>query len=250
MAGIVVRRFPEIVLLDVESISRAREREVKHELLQQRAGRIVNRVASQITAVIRPLIRLAIAGGSNAYDSVMALERKWRTVGAGATKLASTDERLRLLTEEAESLSRQGKAREAERKYIEAISVNPKYVKAYENLGRLYVREKQWIEAEESFQFVLKLDPNDASAHANLGELEAARGDLPSAVAHFKEAVARKPANPKYLDLLLEAAIITSDRDLARGTFARLKETNPENQKLDELKRSIEALEKSSNPSA
>lgn len=232
IVGILVRRLPEIVLLDVESIVKARERRVKHDILRTRAERTGRETVRMVRSAMEPTTRALQTAFRNAYDAVLALERKARTIGGGATKLASGDDRLRILMGEAEELWRRGNAREAERKYIEAVSVNPKYVKAYENLGRLYIREKQWTEAEEAFRFVLKLDATDASAHANLGELEEAKGNLIGALPHYQKAVELKPANPKYLDLLLDAAIRAGNRDLARGTFARLKDVNPENQKL------------------
>ena len=83
------------------------------------------------------------------------------------------------------------------------------------------------LSQEEAFRFILKMDPKDASAEANLGELAVARGDLRAAIPHFEAAVSLKPANPGLIALLLDAAISAREKDLVVKTFARLKEVAP-----------------------
>ena len=55
-------------------------------------------------------------------------------------------------------------------------------------------------------------------------------------------AVALEPKNPKYLDLLIETAILAGDKNLALESFQELRLVNPDNQKLIQFKERIEKL--------
>lgn len=240
LAGIVfviVRKFPQLVLLDVESISREREKRVKYELVRNRLERAGRETATRVRRGLRPLARVLISWFRALYDRVLELERRHRSAGGNVRLL-----KIETLIKEAREFVQKGEYREAERRYVEVVSIDPKFAKAYEELGRLAVKEKRWNDAEEAFTYVLKLNPDDASAHANYGELEVARGNVRAAMLHFEDAVRRKPASPKYLSFLLEAAIMAGNRDLARETFGRLKEVNPENQKLPQLEQKIREM--------
>lgn len=240
LAGIgatIVRKFPRLVLLDVESITSEREKRVKYELVRNRLERAGRETATRVRRGLRPLARVLLSWFRALYDRVLELERRHRSAGGDVRLL-----RIKSLIKEARELAGKGDYRDAERRYVEVVSIDPKFAKAYEELGRLAVQEKRWKDAEEAFVFVLKLNPEDASAHANYGELETARGNVRAAVLHFEDAVRRKPASPKYLSFLLEAAIMAPNRDLARETFGRLKEVNPENQKLPQLEQKIREM--------
>jgi hypothetical protein len=57
-----------------------------------------------------------------------------------------------------------------------------------------------------------------------------------------RKALEIEPNNPRYLDTILEISIIKKDKVLANETYKRLKEVNPENQKLAEIKEEIAEL--------
>ena len=53
--------------------------------------------------------------------------------------------------------------------FSKAISINPNYVEAQNNLGTLFMHLGQLDEAVECFQKSIKIDPNYEYAHNNLG---------------------------------------------------------------------------------
>lgn len=244
MGALVVRKFPELVLLDVTTISRERDLAIKRGIIHRRARRLSVDILRRAAEQLRPVREAASVRLRHWYSRASELERKHRKIGmaSGSGEKITSERRVMEIMNAADALLKNNKVSEAEAKYIEVISMSPKYVKAYESLGRLYMRERQWKEAEETFSFLLKLDPKDASVLANLGELATARGDLKRAMERYQSAVELKPANPKYLDLLLEGALAASDRDVARETFVRLKEVNPENQKLADFETRIREM--------
>lgn len=243
LAVLVIRKFPELVLIDVATIARERDASVKKGIITGRAARLSKDWGVRAKTAISPATTAMRSAVRNLAARAADLEQRYRHIGMAAgsgEKVA--DRQIRELMEQAREMARAGRSSEAESKYIQVVSINPKFVKAYEELGRLYLREKQWKESEETFRFLLKLDPKDASVLANLGELETAQGKHVEALVHYQAAVALKPANPKYLDMLLEAALTAGNRDVARETFARLKEANVENNKLADFETRIREM--------
>jgi tetratricopeptide (TPR) repeat protein len=57
----------------------------------------------------------------------------------------------------------------AEELYLNAIKSDPNNKDAYEGLGRLYLQEKNYKEAGETFKFLTRLDPNRDTYWSNLG---------------------------------------------------------------------------------
>lgn len=59
--------------------------------------------------------------------------------------------------------------RTAEQLYLNAIKNDPNNQQAYEGLGRLYLQEKNYREAGETFKFLTRLDPRRDTYWSNLG---------------------------------------------------------------------------------
>lgn len=57
----------------------------------------------------------------------------------------------------------------AEQLYLNAIKADPNNQQAYEGLGRLYLQEKNFKEAAETFKFLTRLDPGRDTYWSNLG---------------------------------------------------------------------------------
>jgi tetratricopeptide (TPR) repeat protein len=66
-------------------------------------------------------------------------------------------------------LLKQGKLRDAAKKYQQALVISPNYTAALNNLGIIELQRKNYEEAAQFFESVLEIDPNFASAHLNLG---------------------------------------------------------------------------------
>jgi len=69
--------------------------------------------------------------------------------------------------------------------YLEADKLRPDGVDAKRNLGRLYLRVKQYSDARALFEEVLRLAPGEPQSHNDLGETCRRAGDLESAIRYF-----------------------------------------------------------------
>jgi lipoprotein NlpI len=95
--------------------------------------------------------------------------------------------------------------------YSEAIRLNPKMVKAYNNRGVAYIWRKQYDFAIADFDKAIKLDPkngaaynNRAIAHWHKGEINKARQDVQKAQSlgiavnpDFLKKIQEPPSSPK-----------------------------------------------------
>lgn len=164
----------------------------------------------------------------------------------------------------------------AEELFIEAIKLDVKCQAAYRGLGDTYLAKGQLEEAKETYQFLLQLHPHDDIVMVKLGEISEIQGKLEEAIGYYQQAalendslstrfyhlaelllrvgqpvtakeaivqaVELEPKNPKYLDLLIEIAIICGDQSLAKDSYNELRLVNPDNRKLVEFKEKIEVM--------
>lgn len=80
-------------------------------------------------------------------------------------------------------------AQSTEEMFLNAIKKDPNNKQAYEGLGRLYLQEKNWIEAEEIFRFLVNLDPAKDTYHSNLALILYSLKRFRDAAAEYEKAI-------------------------------------------------------------
>jgi len=164
----------------------------------------------------------------------------------------------------------------AEELYIAALRLNPKSPVVYQGLADTYFAKKAYNEAVETYEFLFGLNKDDDSVLMKIGEIKELQNKLDEAINYYqqaiiigeassprffhlaelllkvnqpevakeaiKEACTLEPKNPKYLDLLIETAIICGDKMLAEKSLQDLRMVNPENNKLTDFKERINRL--------
>lgn len=96
----------------------------------------------------------------------------------------------------------------AEHLYLDAIKSDPNNKQAYEGLGRLYLQEKNYAEAAETFKFLTKLDPKRDVYWSNLGLSLYSTQQYAEAVRAYERAVSingKVPARWVNLSLCFDA---------------------------------------------
>ncbi|MBU0546379.1 tetratricopeptide repeat protein [Patescibacteria group bacterium] len=187
------------------------------------------------------------------------------------------EKRIKAIIQEAETNLQAGNLDKAEELFISAIKINVKSVPAYRGLGETYIAKKTLDEARQTFKFVLQLNKEDDTAMVKLAEIAEMQGNWQEAIQYYEKAMIKndslsprfyhlaelllkikqpeiareaivqavelEPKNPKYLDLLLEIAIICGDKKLSQEGLNELRLVNPENQKLDEFRMRIAQMQ-------
>lgn len=82
-----------------------------------------------------------------------------------------------------------GRLQRARRLYQETVRLDPSHVDALNNLGVIYMHEKDFLAAQRSFEKAIRLNPGYVDAHYNLACLFAIKGDAKESLTHLRKAV-------------------------------------------------------------
>ena len=193
---IIVRKFPQLALLDVENIPEVKEGKKKNEFFKKKAERQAAHSLSRVARKIQPFLRRLKEIQLRFRTYVGAVEREVlklaREKRATASKEIPAHEKRKerdTLLREAMQAFEENNLEKAEALYISAIRVDPKNVAAYRGLGGVYLAQEHFDEAEESYRFASRLDPNDDGISVKLGELAERKGDVPKAIEYLQQAV-------------------------------------------------------------
>lgn len=276
LAFIVARKFPQLTLIDADSLPVERDRKRKKEIIGTRVHRIAQDRWKRAAAAVAPSLIRVRDVFRRQFKKLLTIDRQFRNErllgGAGKGKDALVAKLLR----KAERFAESGKHGEAEKTYIEALSVDERNKDAYLGLGGLCMAQKRYHRARETFAFLAKMTvkeacgqpssdvkgvpvprweafagscPASAAAHAEIAKrfgqfAEACQGDgdMTAARTAIETAVAFEPSNPRYLDLLVEACILEGDQDRANEALERLHAANPENAKVEAFAERIKGL--------
>ncbi|HOX96850.1 MAG TPA: hypothetical protein PL066_00640 [bacterium] len=251
---ILIRKFPDLVLVDVDSIPEEREKQLKDKLLADRLQRRATGFFGRFLVIFQAIGGFFGAIARSMKNKIQDWEHRYRFRYKPVMKDADMKDKINVLLEKASQLFDSDKYDESERVFLEVINLDKYNVEAYRGLGRLYYRLKEYQQSKEIFQFALKLcvenkknldnvdDCDIAQIAYHLGLVCKALDDLRGAINYFKQALEKEENSPKYLDALLEMAILAENKKLAQETFDKLKEVNPQNTKLEELQGQISDL--------
>lgn len=153
------------------------------------------------------------------------------------------------LAREAQRLELDGEPKEAIVKYQEAIGAYRELPVAWNNMGRLLMKEGENLQAADAFKTASELSPTDPRPMYNLGALWEDLGYMDDAQKWYDQAIDR---DGNYLPALRRRVLIDQLRDRADGrTFqfirrALLLEKDP--WWIDRLKRAENRLRLHDNP--
>ncbi|MGD8226646.1 MAG: tetratricopeptide repeat protein [Desulfobacteraceae bacterium] len=95
----------------------------------------------------------------------------------------------RAFYEKAVRFHKRDRLQDAKRFYQEALRLDPGYVDALNNLGVIYIRDREYTAAQRNFERAVRLRPGYVDAHYNLACLHAIKGEVTQSLAHLKKAV-------------------------------------------------------------
>lgn len=114
-----------------------------------------------------------------------------------------------------------GQHREAVAEFKKVISIDPKYVKAYNGLGVSYDLLGAFSNAIASYEAGLALDSGKSYLYNNLGYSYLLQGNLDGAISAFQKAVSLSPADARFHNNLASAYAEKGQYDLALDQFLR-----------------------------
>ena len=158
------------------------------------------------------------------------------TTAAPAIRAQSTsttnDPRVQQLYAEAKSAEAQGNLPGAAAKYEELLQVAPRLGPAYNNLGALYLRQREYQKAAAILEKGLKIDPKMSSASALLGVSLYEMGDYAGARAKLETALRANPKDDNAELFLANDLLKLGDFDAAATHLSHLSTRQPQNQEV------------------
>jgi len=275
---VVVRKFPQLSQLDVKTIPQAREEQAKKRIIKEKLERDLLVQMRKGAKKLRPLLNKLILGFKNIFDRTLALERSYRQKLEPKTpqEQEKVDVKTDDLVKAGVKLLAEEKFSEAEKKFIDALTLDANDTEAYQGLGELYWQQGKLKEAKQTFEHILRLNADSYDAHSYLGNISLKEGNLEEAREHhqksieldsqaavhyldlaevcrqlddleeafncLEKAVGLEPNNPRNLDAFIDLSIMMGKKKEAREALRTLKEVNPENQKIKEFESRIRKI--------
>jgi tetratricopeptide (TPR) repeat protein len=260
---VIVRHFPQAASIDLESLPAEQEAAMKAALMERRLKRKLHEIKNRLLPVLRRSRQAVVGMFEGMHRRVSMLEQRYRVKPHAMNSAQQEDirQKVRQLLEEAAASMEQEKYSEAEGKYIEVLSWDHKNLDAYLALAGVYFTKREFNQAKETYQFLFKLLQSQKSGEESVSKFSTPLTETEIAEAHYDFAqclqilqdykgaskqieinLARDAKNPKYLDKLVELSILIKDRKTARETLDRLKEVNPDNQKLSSFEEKIRQM--------
>ena len=168
-------------------------------------------------ASIVPFLFLGFAPGGNAQTQ--------KSSGAD-------DAQVQELYAQAKSAQAQGDLAGAAAKYEELLRVAPNLAAAYNNLGALYVQQREYKKAAAVLERGLKVDPKMTSANALLGISLYEMGDYANARRHLESALRANPKDNNAELFLSNDLIKLGDLDAAAVHLRQLSQRRPQDQEI------------------
>lgn len=280
--GLLVRKFPELSLLQVEELPEVKEGKKKNEFLKKQAKKKNKEKLEKKRESWKPVIQLWKNLQLTFRKYFGEIERKFfqqRVKKVREDHHASGQsvvQTVQNLLQEGHFALDQKQLDAAEKKFIDAIRLEPKNKEAYRGLGDVYFEQGHLQEAKETYLFLLHLTPADDALLLKLGEIEEENNNIQAAVDYYQkavllndgsptrfvkiadlmerigqhetaleaigQAVELEPQNPKYLDNFIELAIICGNKSQAEKGYQSLRLVNPENKKLEAFRERISRL--------
>lgn len=263
VAAVIIRHFPQAAAIDVDSLPAEQEAAMKAALMERRLKRKIMDFKNKLLPLWRKTKKGTVLFWKNFHGRVSQLEQRYRRKpdNMSASEQADVKQKIRLLLEQAHNMEQEEKWSDTEQKYIEILSWDPKNLEAYLGLGKIYISKKEFKSAKQTFVHLLKLlqveksgEDTGPSFSSPLTEVQITEAyfdyvvclqvleEIDEAVEEMKLVVGRDANNPKYLDKLVELAILQKDRSAAFEALKMLREVNPENQKINGFEEQIRGL--------
>jgi len=144
----------------------------------------------------------------------------------------ATDARVQELYSEAKAAQSRNDLPAAIAKYEEILHLAPKLGPAYNNLGALYFRQREFRKAAETLEQGLKVDPSMPSASALLGLSLYESGDYARARPRLEAALRANPTDNNAQLFLAKDLTQLGDFDSAAVALQQLSKRQPENQEV------------------
>lgn len=255
---ILVSKFPILSNIKIEHISKEKEKKVKFKILEKRF--LTNLRQSRLKNLFVEFFKKCC---QKIGEKTRSLEENYlkKYNEMVKEKPQEVEKRINQVFKEGEKKLEENNFQEAEKKFIEVISFDPRNLAAFKNLLKIYLTQKKYPLAKKIAKHILKLNEQAIKwwrkfrrkeekipeklinelvlSLIDLGNIYQAINDYEQATKYFEKALKHNPNNPRILDFLIENSIILKKKEEGKIYLSKLKEINPDNQKIAEWEEKI-----------
>jgi Tfp pilus assembly protein PilF len=262
---IVARKFTVLANLDIESIQAEREAKFKERIISNRLRRSYLKYSNKLKKILDPAGKLAAGLFKSSLDKLLDFKESYKEEENLKKGIMAEESELEKLRQEAEELIRREDFEVAEKKLLEVIKQDSRNVKSFRGLAKIYSIRKDYAEARQTLEHVLKLTEKDynkmlseelavtpeeredkktqlSGIYCELASNSLGEENYDSAMSSIERALALEPNNPRYLDTKFEISIIKKDKIKAHEAYEKLSAVNPENQKLGDFRKRMSEI--------
>jgi len=276
---VILRHWKKIRLINPESIKEELDKRKRDQLMLNRLQRIKSDKIGPLMLLSKRLMTYGKTIFHALYIRLIRLERYYKQAKAPFANIApSQKERLKVLLDDARSQARDLRWAEAEKRFLEVLALDRQNWDAYKGLATIYLKQKLYPQAKETFEFMEKMKKADDVVYAGLAEIAESEEDWIKAEAMRLKALEVRPRlanrhadlaefyldrknaekawqyaqssteldskSARYLELSVEAAILLGNRREAQGKYDKLRLVSEDRTRLQSLKDKIEAIGK------
>lgn len=278
IAQILWRKAPHLSSINVNNLPEVKAERQKQVILRSRLARASQDLSNRLKKILEPASDQLNLHFKNYYQRLRSFEHELKRKGEKQLNAAvDKSQTLDAMLVEARQLLNSEEYTKAEDKLIDCLSFDEHNVEAYKLLVDLYRARKQYDEAKETLEYLLRLTHEaDSSVYFSLADIAKERGNLKQAEEDYLRSISLSddnylyflnlaevyleleekekalqtaqrayilaPNNPKILDFLINLCIIIRDRALALDYLEQLKAVNPENNKIIDFNKKIDSL--------
>jgi len=264
---LIGRKIPKLKALDTETVPESKTAETRNRILLARMKRKTKIGKEIVQKGAKPVFGAIKNSLAKFFKKIYDLEKKYKKEAEEKVPLKGKDldQKIKTYLQEAEALVKAEKYSDAEKKYIEIVSLEPKNLIAYRGLAHIYQEQKEYKQALQTLQFVLKVIVKESrsvtkkddlgreiktvsnaselvEAHTDLGQIYELMNKNEKTFEHYEKALQFQPNNPRNLDQMIQIGIIVKNKSLVIDLIKRLEEVNPDNQKLKDYQEKVTEL--------
>lgn len=240
---IIIRKFPQLALLDVDNIPEVKQEKQKEKLLLKKVDKQLDISRKSWLGRIKPFIQWLkdIQLSFRKYVGKVEREVMKQTQDENEEaepEVVSPDEHkeAKTLVEEADRALISEDYEETEQKFISAIKINPRNEDAYKGLADVYMKQDMLDEAEETYKFLLQLNTKDELVYAKLSEISEKKGEIEKAIEYLQQAVLINDQVSARFAKLAELLKSLEQHNTALEAISQAVDLEPSNPKyLDKL---------------
>ncbi|OGH87938.1 MAG: hypothetical protein A2206_03535 [Candidatus Magasanikbacteria bacterium RIFOXYA1_FULL_40_8] len=241
---VIVRKFPQLTVLDVDNVPEVKAGRKKDEVLKKRVEIKTEKSKKNWLKKIQPAFDKFGKVQANFRDYVTKLTYKVEEEDKKVKeeKIVTKEEKekkeisLFSLLHEGQTAANNADYQTAENKFITAIRIDAKNIEAYKGLANVYLKQEQLEQAKQTFEFVLQLNPNDDETLISLGDIYIEENDNKKAIEYYQKAVLANDVHANRFAKLAELLESMNEYETGLVAIEQAIELEPSNPKyLDML---------------